>query len=204
MALSMQMRFRVLWVVTLAAAVSGLCGFWWGSAARLDPGVAAGAAATLFMVVLVWLALRAEQASEKHADVPDPVWSVTDFPSRPSTGQVQDEVNTGPDVHQADALFRLASDGDPLTEDVPEAPPALQPRAELMFALAFLAKRTGLADEAGARAGGQRSAGRGRRMRLPLDGSPCAGFWRSGRGADEAGAREWRAGLLPQWRRRRR
>ena len=110
MALSMQMRFRVLWVVTLAAAVSGLCGFWWGSAARLDPGVAAGAAATLFMVVLVWLALRAEQAGEKHADVPDPVWSVTDFPSRPLTGQVEGGVNTGTRCPpRRMTLFRLAA-----------------------------------------------------------------------------------------------
>ena len=111
MALSMQMRFRVLLVVALAAAVSALCGFWWGSTARLDPGVAVGAAALLFTVVLVWLALRAEQAGEKHADAPDLVRSVTDVPRRPLTGQVQGGVNTGPGAHRADALFQLASSG---------------------------------------------------------------------------------------------
>jgi tetratricopeptide (TPR) repeat protein len=193
-----QMRFWVWWVVAFAAAVSALCGFWWGSAARLDPGLAVGAAAMLFMVVLVWLALRAEQAGEKHADVPDLARSVTDFPRRSLTGQVQGGVNTGPGAHRPDALFQLAgsgpgdskplidsggadgdllaagdgdlaaagdgkadgdlpaagdgkSDGDPLAENVPEAPAALQPRPELMSALAFLAQRTGLADEAGAR-----------------------------------------------------
>ena len=201
----MTLRFRVWWVVAFAAAASALCGFWWGSTARLDPGVAAGAAALLFTVVLVWLALRAEQAGEKHADAPDLAWSVTDFPRRPSTGQVQGGVNTGPDVHWADAFSQLAGsgpsdskplidgggadddlltagdgdlpaagggkgDGDPLAEDVPEAPAALQTRPELMSALAgdsavgvlvdvftmaealaFLAMRTGRADEAGAR-----------------------------------------------------
>ena len=103
----MTLRFRVWWVVAFAAAASALCGFWWGSTARLDPGVAAGAAALLFTVVLVWLALRAEQAGEKHADAPDLAWSVTDFPRRPSTGQVQGGVNTGPDVHWADAFSQL-------------------------------------------------------------------------------------------------
>ena len=74
MALPVQMRFRVWWVVAFAAAVSALGGFWWGSAARLDPGVAVGAAAMLFTVVLVWLALSAEQAGEKHADALGSSW----------------------------------------------------------------------------------------------------------------------------------
>ena len=95
-----QMRFRVWWVVAFAAAVSALGGFWWGSTARLDPGVAVGAAALLFTVVLVWLALSAEQAGEKHADAPDLAWSVTDFPGRSLTGQVQGGVNTGPGAHR--------------------------------------------------------------------------------------------------------
>ena len=105
--MSGQMRFRVWWVVAFAAAVSALGGFWWGSAARLDPGVAVGAAALLFMVVLVWLALSAEQAGEKHADAR----------SGPSvTGQqaVDGQVTAMP----ANS-WRRRRDGDPLAEDVP-------------------------------------------------------------------------------------
>ena len=112
MALSAQLRFRVRWVVAFAAAVSALCSCWWVlAAASLDPGVAVGAAAVLFTVVLVWLARWAEQAREEHTDAPDLVGSVTDLPHRLLIGQVQGGVNTGPGAHRTDALFQLASSG---------------------------------------------------------------------------------------------
>ena len=168
MALSPQMRFGVRWVVAFAAAVSACCGCCWGlAAARLDPGVAVGAAAVLFTVVLVSLARWAEQAREKHADASDALFQLA------SSGPSDSKPLIGGGGVDGDLLAAGdgKGDGDLLAAgDVPEAPAALQPRPELMSALAgesaagvpvdvftmaetlaFLAERTGLADEAGAR-----------------------------------------------------